>query len=120
MTDPVCSHCLAFYLRETDDDCALHPEASRFWRDRRNDPEINPKCTDFCTSGRDDVRGHRATSDGEMNRMRNVTDLMPDRSRSAVAGTLYELGFPYHQIADVLGVSHEDGFKLVTGQPVGG
>lgn len=32
---PPCPHCLAFYLRQRDDDCPLHPEAARFWRIHR-------------------------------------------------------------------------------------
>lgn len=33
--EPVCPVCAAFYRRERDEECPLHPQASRFWRDRR-------------------------------------------------------------------------------------
>lgn len=76
----------------------------------------NPRCTDFCRTG--GSRGHYDVGQPEIEEMQRLlagARFPSPRSREA-ADFLYGLGYGYHAIADALGVSHEQGFRLVTGQ----
>jgi hypothetical protein len=78
----------------------------------------NPKCTDFCTSGRDDIKGHLPTGQADIDYMLAhlaAAEIRVEPSGAAVE-FLYGLGYGYHAAADALGISHEDGFLLLTGQ----
>ena len=84
-------------------------------------PPLNPGCTDFCTGGRDDVKGHRATSPADIEFMlRLLADAGIEAGPSqAAVHALYRKGYGYHAVADALGISHEDGFRLLTGASPG-
>lgn len=86
--------------------------------DGPNMTPVNPRCTAFCTGGRDDIRGHPDTSPAAIAVMLGqlvVARVKAEPSRAAV-DLLYRKGHGYHAIADALGISHEEGFKILTGQ----
>jgi len=77
---------------------------------------LNPKCTEFCTQG--GSRGHRATPPGDVDFMLHLLgdeDIRPEDATAAVH-LLYRKGYGYHAIADTLGITHQEGFMLLTGQ----
>jgi hypothetical protein len=79
---------------------------------------LNPKCTEFCTDGRDDIKGHRPTAQADIDYMLAVLNSQGIEAKPSAAAVhaLYRLGYGYHACADALGVSHEQGFLLLTGQ----
>lgn len=82
---------------------------------------LNPRCADFCTGPRDDSKGHRPTSQADIDFMRSAlvsAGIGPDQKAAAV-DWLYRLGYGYHAAADALGISLEDGYRLLTGQDPG-
>jgi hypothetical protein len=79
---------------------------------------LNPKCTDFCTGGRDDIKGHRPTAQADIDYMLTVlvsVGIEPGQ-KAAAMDCLYRLGYGYHAVADALGISHEAGYLILTGQ----
>jgi hypothetical protein len=71
----------------------------------------NPRCTDFCRGS----RGHYDVSQAEIDVMRAALlsgNVPPPDS----VDFLYRLGYGYHAVADALGISHEQGYMVLTGQ----
>jgi len=79
---------------------------------------LNPKCTDFCTGGRDDNKGHRPTGPADIGLMLAELDIEGTEAKPSRAAVdlLYRKGYGYHAIADALGISHREGFMILTGQ----
>jgi hypothetical protein len=79
---------------------------------------VNPKCTEFCTGGRDDIKGHLATAQADIDYMLAAlaTAGIDAEPSQAAVHTLYRLGYGYHSVADALGISHEAGYLILTGQ----
>jgi len=78
---------------------------------------LNPRCTDFCTGGRDDVKGHPPTAAEDVLFMRGLlARLGRDEpvSPEAAVHLLYRRGYGYHAAADALGIAHEEGFLYLT------
>jgi hypothetical protein len=88
------------------------------------DPEVSPKCTDFCT-GNGQARGHRITPDKRLMEMSlhlfetglPVMMKIPDEDLRAAVHYLYRNGYGYNEIADVLGREHEDIYNVITRPP---
>jgi len=81
----------------------------------------NPKCTSFCTGSQDGAKGHPVTSEDDIGRMLGQLAAMGIRAQppEAAVHALYRKGHGYHAIADALGISHEDGYKIIAGQERG-
>lgn len=79
---------------------------------------LNPKCTDFCTGGQDDNKGHLPTGQADINFMLAVlrAGLIEAKPSQAAVNLLYREGYGYHAIADALDISHERAFTILTGQ----
>lgn len=85
-----------------------------------SEPQVNPRCTGFCTTG--GSLGHHPVSPSE--RLMMVGELatdnlawtlaVPPEQHAQAAAVLYRYGHGYHAIADLLGLSHEEGFRLIT------
>jgi hypothetical protein len=78
----------------------------------------NPKCTDFCTGGGAHPKGHHPTGQDDIAFMLYLLEdagIEAAPSRAAVEA-LYRKGYGYHAAADALGISHREGFMLLTGQ----
>lgn len=78
----------------------------------------NPKCTSFCTGPLDDSKGHLPTAQADIDFMLAAlvsAGIGPDQKAAAV-DWLYRLGYGYHSAADALGISHEAGYLILTGQ----
>lgn len=73
----------------------------------------NPRCTDFCRAG--GSRGHYDVSQAEIEAMRAAL-LSANVPPSGSVDFLYGLGRGYHAAADALGISHEQGYLVLTGQ----
>lgn len=73
----------------------------------------NPRCTDFCRVG--GTRGHYDVSLDEIDAMKAAL-LSANVPPSGSVDFLYGLGCGYHAAADALGISHEQGYLVLTGQ----
>ena len=79
---------------------------------------MNPKCTDFCTGGKPENKGHRPTAQADIDYMLAAlaTAGIDAEPSEAAVHLLYRLGYGYHSVADALGISHEAGYLILTGQ----
>jgi hypothetical protein len=79
----------------------------------------NPKCTSFCTGPLDDSKGHLPTAQADIDYMLAAlatAGIEPAPPSEAAVHLLYRLGYGYHSAADALGISHEAGYLILTGQ----
>jgi hypothetical protein len=81
-------------------------------------PPLNPKCTGFCTGGDETSKGHRPTGQADVDFMRALLDAAGIEAKPSAAAVhlLYRQGYGYHAVADALGISHREGFTILTGQ----
>lgn len=85
--------------------------------------EVNPRRTDFCTDSGQHL-GHPVTTEADKQRMiqllgRNDVPWIngiPEQCIATATHALYREGYGYHAIADLVGKSHEDINKVLTGQ----
>jgi hypothetical protein len=110
-----CSRCHAF----TGDPELRPPHLAQPCPERKaaETAPLNPKCTDFCTGGQEDVKGHRPTGSEDILFMRGLLERLgrdEPLTTTAAVSLLYRRGYGYHAVADALGISHEEGFLYLT------